>query len=85
MKTRLRSTLTAQNLQAQLNIMIEGPSLQEFNPDLAIEKWLKMSRGRHIDGHAIKVAAVEVENADEMYMEYVNKWIKYVLNDLSFK
>ena len=60
------------NLQSQLHIMVERPSLQEFKPDLAIEKWLSISRGRHIEGHTSKVVETEFAE-DEMYMEYVNK------------
>jgi hypothetical protein len=54
LKTRLRSKLTQSNLQAQLFIMIEGPSLQSFCPDKAVSNWLDGHK-RHIGSHSVKV------------------------------
>lgn len=51
MKTRLRSNLSQENLQAQINVMVEGPPLHEFKASKAIEHWLGSSRGRHVNGH----------------------------------
>lgn len=51
MKTRLRSNLSQKNLQAQINVMVEGPPLHEFKASKAIEHWLRSSRGRHVNGH----------------------------------
>ena len=38
-KTRLRSTLTAKNLNHLLMVRIEGPDISQFNFDQAVERW----------------------------------------------
>lgn len=50
LKGRLRCKLTQANLQAQLFIMIEGPSLKSFSPDKCIAFWLDGHK-RHVGGH----------------------------------
>ena len=56
LKSRFRASLSQENLQAQLQVMVEGPSVAEFKPDLAIDKWLNSAsegKGRHINGHKV--------------------------------
>jgi len=52
-KTSLRNSLQQETLQLLLNISIHGPSLQYFQPDDAIERWMSCtSGGRYINGHS---------------------------------
>ena len=70
MKTRLRSILSQENLQAQINIMVEGPPLHEFKASKATEQWLRSSRGRHVNGHQApdrKSIQNELQNVFEEY------------------
>lgn len=62
LKGRLRSKLTQSNLQAQLFIMIEGPSLQDFCPEKALSHWLNGHK-RHIGGHTMKADSLLNEAA----------------------
>ena len=38
LKSWSRASLSKENFQAQLQVMVEGPSLAEFKPDIAIDK-----------------------------------------------
>ncbi|XP_061174866.1 zinc finger protein 862-like [Saccostrea echinata] len=77
LKTRLRSSLTQDNLNSQLQIMVEGPSLAEFKPDLAIEKWLNSTsdgKGRHINGHKFECTKdVNIDECEELLYQTVEK------------
>lgn len=76
LKTRLRSSLTQDNLRSQLQIMVEGPSLSEFKPDLAIEKWLNSTadgKARHIHGHKIVSRNAVVDECEELLYQSVEK------------
>lgn len=46
-KSTYRTRLTQENLQHQMRIVVDGASLQEFNPLPAVELWLSSSN-RHI-------------------------------------
>lgn len=54
-KTSLRNSLNQKSLQMLMNISANGPELEDFNPDTAINCWLSAGAGgRHIHGHIFK-------------------------------
>ena len=70
MKTRLRSNLNQENLQAQINIMVEGPPLHEFKESKAIDHWLSFSRGTHVNGHQAPDRKSRQNESQNVFEEY---------------
>ena len=63
LKTRYRTGLRQESLQSQLLVMTEGPELEHFDGDRAINHWLTVGPGtRHVSGHALP-SSKRVESA----------------------
>ncbi|KAI8517505.1 Gypsy retrotransposon integrase-like protein 1 [Branchiostoma belcheri] len=64
-KTTLRSTLTASNLDHLLTVRIEGPEVQDVNFDQAVVRWLQKLQACGCDA----VATVYNHNTKDVYVD----------------
>ena len=60
-KTTLRNRLANDTLQALMKINCDGPSLDDFDPEQALDKWMISGlEGRHLAGHKKPITSFAV-------------------------